>query len=205
MPVAVGAWRRKPKRMFAKFGGDDRGTARARQGRSVLEVSGDLRIRALRREREVTGPVERVARDRCETSVRATPLARRSTLVKHRREERVRKANRPGSVFDYLSVERRLEHSVRDAQHPREAPQRDGRAPMRVARLHESGAEGRRVARERDPRVSLGPRAAASGRRPRPERARARAHRTDCRPRRSCTRKSDGRENVRPRCARRRM
>ena len=113
MPVAVGAWRRQPKRVLAEFGGDDWGTARARQCRGLLEVGGDLRIRTLGREREMTGLVERVTRDRCETSVRTTPLARRSTLVKHGREERVRKANRPGSLFDYMSVERRLEHSVR--------------------------------------------------------------------------------------------
>ena len=47
--------------------------------------------------------------------MRTTPLARGSTLVEHGREERVRKANRPGSLFDYMGVERRLEHSVRGA------------------------------------------------------------------------------------------
>ena len=99
MPVAVGARRRQPKRVLAEFRGDDRGTAGARQGRSLLELGGDLRIWTLRREREVTGLVERVARDRCGV-VRAHDAAcpRGSTLVEHGREERVRKANRPGTA-----------------------------------------------------------------------------------------------------------
>ena len=78
MPVAVGAWRRKPESVLGELGGGDRGATRARQGRGVLEGGGDLGVRALGRKREMAGAVERVRDDRCEASVRAPSLVRRT-------------------------------------------------------------------------------------------------------------------------------
>ena len=107
MPVAVGARRREPKRVLGKLGGGDRCATGARQGRGVLESSGDLGVRALRRKREVAGAVERIRDDRGEASVCAPSLVRGHALVDHRGEQRVREANRPVRALDYMSVERR--------------------------------------------------------------------------------------------------
>ena len=120
--------------------------------------SGDFAIRALRRKREVTGAVERIAGD----DVARRPCARRrssagSAVVEHRREQRVREANRPVNVCS-ITCAARAGSSTRSvtSRIAKKLRRRDGRAPMRVAARLRSPAEARRGARERDPRVSRG-------------------------------------------------
>ena len=69
MPVAVGVRRREPERVLRERGRDDWCPTGARQGRGILERTGDLAVRALRRKREVAGTVERIRDDQGESPV----------------------------------------------------------------------------------------------------------------------------------------
>ena len=116
MPVAVGVRRRKPERVLGELGGGDRCPTGARQGRGILESTGDLAVRALRRKREVAGAVERIRDDQGEASVCAPSLVRGHAVVDHRREQRVREANRPVRALDHTRGKRAIEYVLGDVQ-----------------------------------------------------------------------------------------
>jgi len=116
MPVTVGARRRKPKRVLRELGGSDWCPTGARQGRGILENTGDLGVRALRRKREVAGTVERIRDDQGEASVCAPSLVRGHAVVDHRREQRVREANRPVRALDHTGGKGAIEYVLGDVQ-----------------------------------------------------------------------------------------
>ena len=116
MPVGVSVRRRKPKRVLGELGGGDRCRAGARESRGVLENSGDLGVRALRRKREVVGAVERIRDNDGETSVCAPSLVSRYAVVDGRREQRVREANRPVCSLDHARGKGAIEYGLGDIE-----------------------------------------------------------------------------------------
>ena len=58
---------------------------------------------------------ERVFDDLGEPAVHALPLARRQPLIEHRREQRVREADRVLCELEHVLVERRLEYALLDS------------------------------------------------------------------------------------------
>ena len=63
MPFAVGTRRRQAKGVLGELGCSDGRATGARQSRGVLESSGTLAVRRLRRKREVAGAVDRIRDD----------------------------------------------------------------------------------------------------------------------------------------------
>ncbi len=116
MPVGVGVRRREPKRVLGELGGGDRCAAGAGEGRGVLEGTGDLGVRALRRKREVAGAVERIRDDEGEASVCAPSLVRGHAVVDHRREQGVREANRPVRALDHAGGKGAIECVLGDVE-----------------------------------------------------------------------------------------
>ena len=116
MPLGLGVRRRQPKRVLGELGGGYRRATRARQGRSLLENSGDLGIRALGREREVAGAVERIRDDPGKASMCAPSLVRGHAVVDHRPEQRVREANRPVGALYHARGNCAIEDALADVQ-----------------------------------------------------------------------------------------
>jgi hypothetical protein len=80
----------------------------------VVEDSGDVCVRRVPRQREVSSAEERVFDDSRKASVNTPPLLTQVS-VENRRQQRVGEANRPVLALDHLRDERRVERVCRDA------------------------------------------------------------------------------------------
>ena len=116
MAFAVGTRRRQAKGVFGELGRSDGRATRARHSCGVLENSGNLAVRRLRRQREVAGAVDRIRDDLGDASVRAPSLVRRHALVDDRREQRMSEADRPVHALDHARGNCGIEYVLGDAQ-----------------------------------------------------------------------------------------
>ena len=74
MTLVAAVRRRQPERLLGELGRDGGRAAIGRQPRGVVEHAGDLGVRRVRRQREVTGAEERVVDDAGDPCVNAPPL-----------------------------------------------------------------------------------------------------------------------------------
>ncbi len=98
--------------LLGRHGG---GAALDRQPRGVVEDGGDVGVRQLRRQREVTGAKERVFDDSRDASVNALALLAQ-VAVKDGRQQRMGEADRPVLAFDHVRNDSRDERVCRNAR-----------------------------------------------------------------------------------------
>ena len=89
------------ERQLGELGGVGRGSAGGGVARSIVESRSHFRIRAVFREREMTGAREGVVQDRREPSVHPQPILA-ELLVEDRREERMRESDCAVVALDHL-------------------------------------------------------------------------------------------------------
>ena len=92
--------RRQAAGELAQLRGDARHAPDVRGGSSLVERRGDLRVRTLRREREVAGALQRIANDLGENRVRRAPCRFVGFVVDARSKERVREPETVHSSSD---------------------------------------------------------------------------------------------------------
>ena len=90
--------------MLGELGRSDARPAARRQLRRLLQDRRDHFVGGLRGEREVPAALDRIVDDRCEASMRSSPLFVRRLLVEDRREQRMGEADRRRSSARPLAL-----------------------------------------------------------------------------------------------------
>ena len=93
----------QPDRVLAELSRGDRRSVVGRRLRCELQRGRELAVGAVRRERQMTGARDRIVGEPGEAAVDALPLADGEPLVQHRREQRVREADRAARQLDHVA------------------------------------------------------------------------------------------------------
>ena len=129
-------YRGQPQGGFRELGRARRRATSLGDRRRVIQHRRGCSVGAVRRKRKMPGTHHAVVRD-CRNSFVYLSAPRAEIVVEHRRQQRMRKPDRPALALDHVRVDSRLERVGRD---PRPLEQRDRRGTER-------GCDSERVAR----------------------------------------------------------
>ena len=107
---------RQPERVLGELRGDGCRASLARRPHGLVEDGSHSLVRPVGREREVSGPHERVGDDARNPGVHAPPLAAAEVRVEDGCKQRVAEANRVLLADDHLRGSRLIERLLRDAR-----------------------------------------------------------------------------------------